>query len=296
MKKLLIMVILISCCNIYIKTISTYCPQNNKENEMKKNKTCCACANKKKNQTTDTAINKVYSDIAQGNISSFGGKSCGCKTKISQDIGYSREEIDALADANLGLGCGYPINLGDIQKGSTILDLGSGAGLDCFLAARKVGSTGKVIGVDASEAMVKKAQENKLKYGYSNVEFLLGDIENLPIQDNSIDIIISNCVLSLAKNKENAFKEAYRVLKTNGKMYVSDIVLIAPLSTEQQQDKSLIGTCALSAILKKDYLEKLSNTGFEIIISGEDTTVNITKYNNNNLPVVSLKYIAIKPN
>ncbi len=240
-------------------------------------------------------IKKVYAQVANNTSCSFGGKSCGCRAKVSEDIGYTRKELDELADANLGLGCGNPILLGDIKEGITIIDLGSGAGLDCFLAARKVGQKGKVIGLDISEAMIKKASTNAIRYGYSNVEFKLGDIENMPIEDEVADIIISNCVLSLASDKEIAFKEAFRVLKPGGKMYVSDIVLLSSLTEEQKSDARLRGTCVLGAINKTSYLEKLARTGFEVAIIDEDTCINKTKYDNELLPISSLKYLAIKP-
>ena len=262
----------------------------------------CKCKCKKQNSgpiektSNKEQIKDVYSNTAQqGDSCGFGGRTCGCSAKISQDIGYTKEELDELADANLGLGCGNPISLGEIKTGQTILDLGSGAGLDCFLAARKVGSAGKVIGVDMTPAMVMKATENAKKYGYGNVEFRQGDIEELPVEGNSVDIIISNCVLSLAADKEKAFKEAYRVLKPGGQMYVSDIVLLKALSDDQKDDKRLRGTCVLGALLKTDYLGIVGNVGFEVDILDEDLGVNKKKFNDTTLPISSLKYIAIKP-
>jgi arsenite methyltransferase len=246
-------------------------------------------------QTKEQIKNVYEKTVQQGDSCSFGGRTCACSAKISQDIGYTRQELDELADANLGLGCGNPISLGEIKPGQTILDLGSGAGLDCFLAARKVGTFGKVIGVDMTPAMIKKATENAKKYGYENVEFRLGDIEELPVENNSVDIIISNCVLSLVADKERAFKEAYRVLKPGGQMYVSDIVLLQPLSDDQKNDKQLRGTCVLGALLKNDYLSIVDNVGFDIDVLGEDFDANKKKFNNPTLAISSLKYIAIKP-
>ena len=240
-------------------------------------------------------IKDVYTQTAQqGDSCGFGGRTCGCSTKISQDIGYTRKELDELADANLGLGCGNPISLGEIKPGQIILDLGSGAGLDCFLAAKKVGPTGMIIGVDMTPEMIKKATENAKKYGYENVEFRQGEIEKLPVESNSIDVIISNCVLSITSDKEQAFKEAFRVLKPGGQMYVSDIVLLKALSEEQRNDKRLRGTCVLGALLKNDYLEIVRNAGFEINILDEDLEVNKKKFGNDTLPISSLKYIAVK--
>lgn len=258
-------------------------------------KRSCKCSCKSNNvDNSKNNIKNVYDCVAKGNGCSFGGKTCGCRAKVSQDIGYSREEIEQLADADLGLGCGNPISLGEIKVGQTILDLGSGAGLDCFLASRKVGETGKVIGVDMAYSMVEKAKNNALKYGYKNVEFIVGDIENLPLANNSVDIIISNCVLSLASDKKVAFKEACRVLKRGGLMYVSDIVLLKPLSIEQRSDKKLIGTCPLGAILREEYIKSLLENGFEINILEEDFEVNKKKFDNSELPISSLKYIAKK--
>jgi SAM-dependent methyltransferase len=262
----------------------------------------CSCASGKTKQAplqqqpqTKDRIKDVYSKTVQQDEScSFGGQSCGCKSKISENIGYTRQELDELADANLGLGCGNPVHLGEIQEGQTILDLGSGAGLDCFLAARKVGPQGRVIGVDMTPAMVKKATENAKKYGYDNVSFLQGDIEQLPVEDNSVDTIISNCVLSLASNKTKAFKEAYRVLKPSGKMYVSDIVLLKELSDKQKNDPRLSGTCVLGAMLKNDYVNVIKSVGFALEILDEDFEVNLKKFNDSTLPISSLKYIAVK--
>jgi len=264
-------------------------------------KSCCCSCNKSCSQKQPfdkkEELKEVYGGLAKNTAQSgeFGGKTCSCRAKVSQDIGYTKEEIAGLAQANMGLGCGYPIGLGDIQEGSTVVDLGSGAGLDCFLASHKVGPKGKVIGIDMSEDMVRKARENATKYEAHNVEFLLGDIEHMPLKDGIADIIISNCVLSLAESKDRAFAEAYRVLKPGGKMYVSDIVLLGEFTSAQRSDPKLKGTCALGAILKSEYLEKVKAAGFDIELVGEDVTINETKYGNKDLPLSSLKYRAIKP-
>lgn len=186
--------------------------------------------------------------------------SCGC------GMGYSSEEINAVpSGSNLGLGCGNPTALATLKMGNTVLDLGSGAGFDAFLAAKKVGPTGKVIGVDMTDEMLEKANENISKGGYTNVEFRKGDIENLPIDDNSIDVIISNCVINLAPDKKKVFKEAYRVLKTGGKLVVSDVVLSKPLPKNLKNDKDLLIGCISGAILKQDYLKLMEKAGFSDI-------------------------------
>ncbi|MDD3627072.1 MAG: arsenite methyltransferase [bacterium] len=212
--------------------------------------------------------------------------------EISKSIGYSDEEISLVPESNLGLGCGNPIAFSNLKEGDTVLDLGSGAGFDAFLAAEKVGKNGFVIGVDMTEGMVKKARENAEKHNYSNVEFRLGDIEQLPVQDNSIDIIISNCVINLAPNKDKVFQEAYRVLRNKGKLYVSDIVLLEPLSNEQKNDKDLIAGCVGGAELRDDYIEIIQKAGFKVKILSEDKDISERQYNGINLE--SIKIEAIK--
>ena len=162
-------------------------------------------------------VKESYTQIAKGS----GCSCCGAKAeqeRIAQEIGYSKEDIGKFSEANLGLGCGNPVAMAEMRSGDTVLDLGSGAGFDCFLAMRKVGEQGKVIGVDMVPEMVEKAKANAEKYNYKNVEFKLGDIEELPIENDYIDVIISNCVINLAPNKDKVFSESYRVLKNNGRM------------------------------------------------------------------------------
>jgi len=225
-------------------------------------------------------VKNFYGKIAAGKSC---GCSCGCDSKtdnekISKSIGYSVREIKSVADANLGLGCGNPVAMGKIKEGDVVLDLGSGAGFDCFLAAKKVGNSGRVIGVDMTEEMIGKARANAEKYGYKNVEFRLGDIEHLPVHDDSIDIVISNCVINLAPDKAKVFGEAYRVLKTGGRMYVSDIVLLKKLSLAQRSNEELIAGCVGGALLKNDYLKLIKNAGFKVKILSEDKDISKRQY------------------
>jgi SAM-dependent methyltransferase len=186
-------------------------------------------------------------------------------------IGYSKEEMNQVPEgANLGLGCGNPVALASLREGQTVLDLGSGAGFDCFLAARAVGEQGRVIGVDMTPEMVQKAWENAKKGGYRNVEFRLGDIEYLPVIDNSVDVILSNCVINLSPNKPKVFAEAFRVLKPGGKLTLSDVVLLRPLPPVLAGSAAAYLGCVAGASLKKDYLHMLTEAGFaDVEVVGE---------------------------
>jgi len=212
-------------------------------------------------------VKSGYAKIAKQSGSCCGGTSCCGNSKVATDIsksiGYSMEEINSVPDgANLGLGCGNPVAIASLKKGDVVLDLGSGAGFDAFLAARRVGDTGRVIGVDMTKEMIKKAENNRVKGGYSNVEFRLGEIENLPVDDNSIDVIISNCVINLSTDKERVFKEAFRVLKPGGRLMVSDLVLIKELpETIKNSAEAYVG-CLAGAIFKDEYLKLIKSAGF----------------------------------
>jgi arsenite methyltransferase len=250
-----------------------------------------------KKKDVKKTVKKAYSKIATNSNSSC--CQCGCGTldeqtvkKLSKSIGYSEEEINAVPEANLGLGCGNPTAFGNIKEGDTVLDLGSGAGFDCFLASRKVGKTGKVIGLDMTEEMIAKARILAKEHGYSNVEFRLGDIEKMPLDDNSVNVIISNCVINLAPDKSKVFKEAYRVLKSGGKMYVSDIVLLGKLTDEQLNDEDLLSGCVAGALLKQDYIEKIKQAGFKVRVLSEDVDISKTQYNG--LALESIKIEAAK--
>src|SRR4030042_2479430 len=224
-----------------------------------------------KNKIKDI-VKADYGKIANGGCVC----NCGCgisNEEVSKDIGCSDEEINNVPEANLGLGCGNPTALGKIKEGDIVLDLGSGAGFDAFLAAKKVGEKGKVIGVDMTEEMIKKARANAIKYKYKNVEFKLGDVEELPIQDDSINVIISNCVINLAPDKDKVFFESYRVLKKGGRMFVSDIVLLRELTEKQKSDDGLLTGCVAGALQKEEYLQKIKNAGFKVKILGEDKDI-----------------------
>lgn len=233
-------------------------------------------------------VRDSYKDIAVGNK---GCCACGAKN-ISKSIGYSDEELAIVGAANLGLGCGNPLAFGKIKEGDVVLDLGSGAGIDAILAAKKVGNKGKVIGVDMTKEMVDKAKENAAKNNITNVEFLLGEIENLPLDDNSVDTILTNCVINLTPDKNKTFSEAYRVLKPGGKIYLSDIVLLKELSKEQRNDKNLLSGCVAGALLKDDYLAKIKKAGFSVRILHENKEISKKQYSG--IPLESLMVELIK--
>jgi len=215
-----------------------------------------------------------------GTIAATGGSCCpsasccggpAVVTEIGRKIGYADADLSAAPEgANLGLGCGNPIALASLKEGETVLDLGSGAGFDCFLAADRVGKTGRVIGVDMTPEMVEKAADNARKDGVENVEFRLGDIEHLPVEDGSIDVIISNCVINLAPDKGRVFREAFRVLKPGGRLMVSDIVLTKPLPEFVKDSVAAYVGCVAGAALREDYLEAMRQAGFvDVTVQGE---------------------------
>jgi arsenite methyltransferase len=185
---------------------------------------------------------------------------------LSRGIGYSAEEIAAAPEgANLGLGCGNPQAIAALKPGETVLDLGSGAGFDCFLAARQLGASGKVIGVDMTPDMVSKARANAVRAGINNVEFRLGEIEHLPVADATVDVIISNCVINLSPDKAQVFRDAFRVLKPGGRLAVSDIVTSAPLPPEMQAEVALYTGCVAGAASSAELAGMLAAVGFSAI-------------------------------
>ncbi len=244
------------------------------------------------------------------------GSPPGITNSISKTIGYSDEDLNSVPEgANLGLGCGNPVALASLKAGETVLDLGSGAGFDCFLASAKVGPAGRVIGVDMTTDMLDKARENCKKGGYKNVEFRLGEIEHLPVADSSVDIIISNCVINLAPDKKRVFAESFRVLKPGGRVMVSDIVLLQELPEFVKSSIDAYVGCVAGASLKGDYLAYIRNAGFKNVKVTEETVFPIEGMLNDpmaqavmkglNMPaekltelarsVVSIKVSAVKP-
>ena len=204
--------------------------------------------------------------------SSCCGSSADLAQTISRNIGYTNEELGSVpGGANLGLGCGNPVALASLAEGETVLDLGSGAGFDCFLAAKRVGETGRVIGVDMTSEMIEKARENAQKGGYQNVEFRLGEIENIPAADNSVDVVISNCVINLSPDKGKVFQEAFRVLKPGGRLMVSDIVLLKELPDFIRDSIAAYVGCISGAMRKEDYLGAIRKAGFQEVAVMDET-------------------------
>ena len=225
-------------------------------------------------------IRKYVRDRYAG-IAREGGSCCAPKAsccadntadKLSRKIGYSEEEMKAVPEgANLGLGCGNPIALASLKEGETVLDLGSGAGFDCFLAAGAVGPKGRVIGVDMTPEMVEKARENARKGGYGNVEFRLGEIEHLPAADNSVDAVISNCVINLSTAKDQVFTEAFRVLKQGGRIMISDLVLSRELPEPVAGSLVAYAGCISGAVRKDEYLRLMEKAGFHAVRIEQET-------------------------
>ena len=212
-----------------------------------------------------------YTKIARGTSAgccgsgaSSGGSTPREADRLARELGYSVEELQSLPDgANLGLSCGNPAALAALKSGEVVLDLGSGGGFDVFIAGRKVGASGRAIGVDMTAEMLDRARENARKGNYDNVEFRLGEIENLPVADHQVDVIISNCVINLSPNKKRVFREAFRVLRPGGKLMVSDIVLLKELPAEVKDSVAAYIGCVAGAVTKKEYLEAVQIAGFE---------------------------------
>ncbi|MFH2040212.1 MAG: arsenite methyltransferase [Chloroflexota bacterium] len=225
------------------------------------------------NDNIRKAVREQYGKVAE-----FGNSGCGCSATsccewlgidakaVSMEFGYSRFDVDQVpAGANMGLGCGNPKAIASLKAGETVLDLGSGGGFDCFLAVDEVGASGTVIGVDMTPEMVSKARANAEKAGYKNVEFRLGEIENLPVADGMVDVIISNCVINLSPEKSRVFQESYRVLKHGGRLAISDVVASTELPESLKNDMALLTGCISGASLITEIETMLKEAGFEAI-------------------------------
>ena len=226
-------------------------------------------------------VKEKYGNIARQGSSCCGSTSACCGGTdlvqvISKEIGYSEAELGMVPEgSNLGLGCGNPLALSSIREGDTVLDLGSGAGFDCFLAAARVGKSGKVIGVDMTAEMIKKAKENAKKGNYGNVEFRSGEIEKLPVADSTVDKVISNCVINLSPDKGKVFQEAYRVLKPGGNVMISDIVLLRQLPDFIKESILAYVGCVSGAIHKDEYLKMMETAGFRDVKVMEETPFSV---------------------
>jgi arsenite methyltransferase len=222
-------------------------------------------------------VQERYSKIAKQSTSCCGSTNPCCTPSntvehIGKAVGYDEEELRSVPEnANLGLGCGNPVALASLREGEIVLDLGAGAGFDCFLAAKKVGEKGKVIGIDMTKEMVEKARENARKGQYNNVEFKLGEIEDLPMETDSVDVVISNCVINLSPNKKKVFWEAFRVLKPGGRFMICDLVLLSDLPESVKKSVQAYTGCIAGAIRKEEYLKLIEDAGFKKIeVQGEE--------------------------
>ena len=223
-----------------------------------------------KNDEIRQAVRQRYGRVAERSETGCGcDPTCGndastaSSESLSQGLGYTAEDVGSVPQgANMGLGCGNPQAIAALKPGEIVLDLGSGGGFDCFLAARQVGVTGRVIGVDMTPEMISKARANMEKGGYSNVEFRLGEIENLPVADATVDVIISNCVINLSPDKPRVFSEAYLVLKPGGRLAISDVIAFAELSETVRQDMALYTGCMAGASTVSEIKTMLQTIGF----------------------------------
>ncbi|UCB52784.1 MAG: arsenite methyltransferase [Candidatus Zixiibacteriota bacterium] len=213
-------------------------------------------------EKTQKVVKEAYGKTARKQ------KSCGCcghyTAQYAKSIGYTEEELKSVPDeSNLALGCGNPTALAQLKEGEVVLDLGSGAGLDCFLATNRVGPKGKVIGVDMTPEMLDKAKENAKRNGIENVEFRMGEIENLPVEDNSVDVVISNCVINLSADKPSVFREIHRVLKPGGRVAISDIALLKELSQKIRENAEAYVSCLAGAVLVDEYRKLVESSGLK---------------------------------
>ena len=260
-------------------------------------------------------VREKYSQIASQPMDQNAASCCGATAACCGDEVYNIMADDYTKlegynpDADLGLGCGLPTEFAKIKEGNTVIDLGSGAGNDCFIARKFVGESGKVIGIDFTSAMIERARENAEKIGFNNVEFRQGDIDDMPVADNKADVIVSNCVLNLVPNKHKVFSEIYRVLKPGGHFSISDIVLEGELPAKWKEVAELYAGCVSGAIQKQVYLELIESTGFKNITLQKDKPIiipdeilenylnaeEIALYKNGRTKITSITVYAEKP-
>ncbi|MDI6794956.1 MAG: arsenite methyltransferase [bacterium] len=252
-------------------------------------------------EETRKVVREGYAKIAKQDSSCCTPvSSCSGGTDLAEDIskkiGYTKEELEAVPDgANLGLGCGNPVALASLKEGETVLDLGSGAGFDCFLAADKVSKNGKVIGVDMTPEMIEKARGNAEKGCYENVEFRLGEIENIPAADNSIDVVISNCVINLSPDKRRVFTEAFRILRPGGRLMVSDVVLLKELPHIIMDSIEAYIGCLSGAVMKDAYIDTIKSAGFREVEIIDETSFPIKCMANDPTAKAIIKNLKIPP-
>lgn len=258
-------------------------------------------------------VRQKYSEIALQDKATNESSCCGaggCSTEVYNIMNDDYTQLDGYnPDADLGLGCGLPTQFAKIKLGDVVVDLGSGAGNDCFIARAEAGESGKIIGIDFTEAMINKARENADKLGFNNVEFRQGDIENMPLGGNSADVVVSNCVLNLVPNKNNVFREIYRVLKPGGHFSISDVVLVGELPKGLQDAAEMYAGCVSGAIQKDEYLNLIKSNGFEnttiqkekVIVIPEDILSNylnpeeILSFKRGSSGIYSISVYARKP-
>jgi len=267
----------------------------------------------KTDEEVKNLVREKYSQIALQDKATNETSCCGaggCTTEVYNIMNEDYNQLEGYQpDADLGLGCGLPTAFAQIKKGDVVIDLGSGAGNDCFVARAETGEAGKVIGIDFTEAMISKARENAEKLGFNNVEFRLGDIDQMPVTANTADVIVSNCVLNLVPDKAKVFSEIFRVLKPGGHFSISDIVLVGNLPEELRDAAEMYAGCVAGAIQKEDYLELINQNGFtnitlqkeKAIIIPDDILVNylssdeIENFKSSDLGIISITVFAQKP-
>lgn len=258
-------------------------------------------------------VKNKYAEIAHQDKATNQSSCCGaggCSTEVYNIMSDSYDQMEGYnPDADLGLGCGLPTEFAQIKPGNTVIDLGSGAGNDCFVARSVTGENGKVIGIDFTPEMISKARQNAEKLGFNNVEFREGDIENMPVSDNTADVIVSNCVLNLVPDKKAVVKDIFRVLKPGGHFSISDIVLVGDLPEALRHDAEMYAGCVSGAIQRSEYLDIIQKTGFENVTVQKEKTISIPddilnryldasdmkQFNNGDIGIYSVTVFASKP-